>query len=71
MFYKILTLFVWQTKKETYANSVDPDEMVHNELSHQDQHCLPKCSGLDGNPSLLQWTCPDSRMEESISETPQ
>ena len=25
-------------------NSVDPDEMVHNELSHQALHCLPFCS---------------------------
>ena len=25
----------------THTNSVDPDEMAHNEPSHQDLHCLP------------------------------
>ena len=25
------------------ANSVDPDEMAHHELSHQDLHYLPFC----------------------------
>ena len=33
-----LTLSVLQTKKDTCANSVDPDEP-----SHQDLHCLPFC----------------------------
>ena len=28
------------TVTDTYANSVDPDEMAHNEPSHQDPHCL-------------------------------
>ena len=25
------------------ANSVDPDEMAHNEPSHLDLHCLHRC----------------------------
>ena len=25
------------------CKSVEPDEMAHNELSHQDLHCLPFC----------------------------
>ena len=25
----------------TFANSVDPEETVSNEPSHQDPHCLP------------------------------
>ena len=29
----------------TFANSVDPDEMAHNEPSHLDLHCLPFCFG--------------------------
>ena len=28
---------------DTYANSVDPDDMAHNEPSHLDIHCLPSC----------------------------
>ena len=34
------------------ANSVDPDEMAHNEPSHQDLHCLRRylvwSAGLKG-----------------------
>ena len=29
------------TKKAEFANRVDLDESVHNELSHVDLHCLP------------------------------
>ena len=29
--------------KTGLANSVDPDEMAHNEPSHQDLHCLSFC----------------------------
>ena len=29
-----------ETKKIKMANSVGPDEMVHNEPSHLDLHCL-------------------------------
>ena len=36
-----LTLSVLQTKTYTCANSVDPGETAHNELSHQDLRCLP------------------------------
>ena len=36
-----LTLSVLQTKTDTCANSVDPDETACNKLSHQDLHCLP------------------------------
>ena len=32
-----------KTKTDTCANSVDPDEMACNELSHMDLHCLPIC----------------------------
>ena len=35
--------------KHGMANSVDPDEMAHNEPSHHDIHCLQKCLlGLKG-----------------------
>ena len=38
-----------QNGKNRMANSVDPDEMAHNEPSHQDLHCLHKiCFGLQG-----------------------
>ena len=41
-----LTLKMPRTKKKKneFANSVDPEEMAHNELPHLDLHCLP--SGL-------------------------
>ena len=29
--------------KQLFENSIDPDEMVHNEPFHQDLHCLPFC----------------------------
>ena len=35
-----LTLSDLQAKICIFANSVDPDEMAHNEPSHQDLHCL-------------------------------
>ena len=45
-----LTFSALQIKLDTYANSVDPDEMAHNEPSHQDQHRLPFCFDFgDGN----------------------
>ena len=30
-----------QTKMDGFTNSVDFDEVAHNELSHLDLHCLP------------------------------
>ena len=36
-----LTLKVPETKIAEFANSVDHNEMAHNEPSHQDLHCLP------------------------------
>ena len=32
-----------QSKTDTFENSVDPDEMAHNEPSHLDLRCLPFC----------------------------
>ena len=39
----LLTLSALQTKTYTFANSVDPDETAHKELSHLGLHCLPFC----------------------------
>ena len=36
-----LTLPARETKADTYANSVDPDDTDLNEPSHLDLHCLP------------------------------
>ena len=41
-----ITLPALQTKIDTCANSVDPDETAHNEPSHQDLHCLPLSIGF-------------------------
>ena len=38
-----ITLSARLTKRDTCANSVDPDEIAHKEPSHQDLHCLPFC----------------------------
>ena len=43
MQYIMLTFSAWQTKTDTCANSVDPDEMARNEPSHLDVHCLTFC----------------------------
>ena len=32
--------------KQIFANSVNTDEMGHNEPSHQDLHCLPFCHSV-------------------------
>ena len=37
----VLTLQVLETKTAEFANSIDPDEVAHNEPLHQDLHCLP------------------------------
>ena len=36
-----LTLYVPETKIAEFANSVDLDEVAHNEPPHQELHCLP------------------------------
>ena len=35
-----LTLSPLKTKAYLFANSIDPDEMIHNQPSHQDLHYL-------------------------------
>ena len=37
----LLTLLVPELKIAEFANSVDLDEVAHNEPSHLDLHCLP------------------------------
>ena len=37
----MLTLEVSNTTKAEFANTVDPDEKAHDELSHLDLQCLP------------------------------
>ena len=52
------------------ANSVDPDEMAHNEPSHQDLHCLLFWVWYYiKTPILEQWLSPNSKMEWSHLET--
>ena len=36
-----LTLLVLETKIAEFANSIDLDEVAHNEPPHPDLHCLP------------------------------
>ena len=43
LYVMVLTISALQTKTDTCANSVDPDEMAPKEPSHQDLHCLPFC----------------------------
>ena len=40
---RVLTLSTLYTGPGNYANSVDPDETAHHELSPQDLHCSPSC----------------------------
>ena len=40
-FASLLALKVPNTKISEFANTADPDEMAHNELSHLDLQCLP------------------------------
>ena len=37
----LLTLYLPVAKIAEFANSVDLDEVAHNEPPHQDLHCLP------------------------------
>ena len=54
------------TNTDVCANSVDPDETARNEPSHQELHCFPFC--LHRNTYFQQWTCPNSKMEETDSK---
>ena len=40
---KPLTLSVPKTKIAEFANSINFDEVAHNEPPHLDLHCLPSC----------------------------
>ena len=59
-----LTLSTLQTRTDTFANSVDPDEMAYNEPSHLDLHCLPFCSCFitntlqNGHARIQRWMSP-------------
>ena len=50
----------------TSANSVDPDEVAYNMLSHQNLHCH---SFIIITDYLQKCTCPDSKLEESTPKT--
>ena len=53
----------------TCANSVDPDETARYEPSHQDLHCFTiLCFIFELYSDLLQWTCPNSKVEKSTLE---
>ena len=39
--YKFNSVSAEETKIDKFANSVDPDEVAHNEPPHLDLHCLP------------------------------
>ena len=43
-----LILSALQTKPDTCANIVDPDETAHNKPSHQDLYSLPFCFETQG-----------------------
>ena len=62
-----LTLSAQQTKTNTCANSVDQDEMAHNEPSGS-----TLCHSVIDfwvNPYLQQWMCPNLEMEEFMSNS--
>ena len=40
-FHCTLTLQIPETKTAEFANSIDLDEVAHNEPPHLDLHCLP------------------------------
>ena len=37
-----LEISLYEKLKDSMSNSIDPDEMAHNEPSHLDLHCLQK-----------------------------
>ena len=43
LLFNTLTFCTAGNKPNTFTNSVDPDEMAHNEPSHLDLHCLSIC----------------------------
>ena len=57
-----LNLLSLQSKADTYANSVDPDETARHEPSHQSLHCLQFCYWCMTKKKnyLQQWMCPNS-----------
>ena len=66
---------------DTYANSVDPDEMVHNDIMSHLHWIYTVWHSVffffvffylfifDCHPCLQQWMCQISKMEESTLET--
>ena len=62
---KIITITSLQTSTDTFENRVDLDETV----SSGSTLLLILLLIFDWNPFLQQWLCPNSEMEESISET--
>ena len=67
--HSVWPLSVRQTKTDTCANSVDLDETARNEPSHLDLLCLPFLFEFRLKPYFHQWICPNSRLEESTTET--
>ena len=64
-----LTLSARQTKIDSFANSVDPDETARWAVSSGATLFAVLFLILDCNVYLHQWTCPNSRTEESTTET--
>ena len=62
------TLSFLQTNTDTLADSADPDETARHELSHLDIHGLPLFH-IRLKLFFQQWTAPNSKMEETTSET--
>ena len=58
-----------QTNTEAYANSADPDEMAHNEPSHQDLLFAIMFLCLYWNSHFQWWTHPNSKTEETTSDS--
>ena len=65
----VLTLSSIRANTGTFANSVDPDEPARDEPSSGSTLFAILLLIFDWNPYLQQWTCPNSKMQESMSET--
>ena len=63
----ILILSVIQTKTDTYANSIEPDETAHNKPFHQHIHYLP-FSFSNRNPCLQKWIGTSSRKKKPLQK---